>query len=521
MTEENSTIPQLQTVGRARQEVSLIVQTELEIAGVTEETFKALKEKALALSTFEIKSDADLATVQKLITEGTKLCTTISAAIEPGKKWAHGLHTAYVSNENEFIGTVEAIINPLKAKKAAYKEEQERLEREEMERQEAVIRERLVAIEGFGFARKTGVMGEEDYYVNAGGTVLKMSQITMSENAQWSNLIKGIEVAWGEERDRKEAEDKRVREEAEALAAREQKLADERADLDRRTKAINDAINTIRKNELLALGVSEDCYYNGIKQHFLGESVQAPFNEYTDTEWTLVVERVKEVVGRIKQKEEAAEEQVRLQEEAERVRTGELQELGAQPIEYPALPLHQYDADQWEHEVRCVRTIVEERRAEEHAQATIKDRTTQLLNHGWERTTSPEQLVLDLKTGSLPVRTVPFDIKLILDDEYFQDGIRDGRAELERRTQAEKDRIAAAAVEAERKRQEDEVKRAAAQEEERKAKLSEVERWDAWMVAIEENAPTLVSAQGQHAVKHLLAYIKDKYAPSVRNELKK
>ena len=98
--------------GRMRQEVSLVVQQELEIAGITEASFAALKEEAQAVATIEVTDEDTLAQVQKVITKCVRMRSTIKGAVEPGKAKAHMLHKAYVANEKEFTSTVDAIEAP-------------------------------------------------------------------------------------------------------------------------------------------------------------------------------------------------------------------------------------------------------------------------------------------------------------------------------------------------------------------------------------------------------------------------
>jgi len=450
---ENTQIPQVQTMGRTRQEVSVIVQEELEIAGVTEATFVALKEKATKLASIGINNPSDLAAVQRVITEGNRLCSTISTAIEPGKKWAYSLHKAYTSNENEFLGTVKAIIDPLKAIKEAYNAEQERIEAEKREAQERAIRERLVAIEGFGFSRRTGMPGADDYCTN-GHTTVPIPTITGCDDTEWGNLIRGIEMAWQEEQDRAAAEAERVRLEQEAQAARERALAEERAELDRKAKAINDAILTIRKNELLAMGCVETegppgyKYMNvvfdgnGVLQTLWTLSTDVLAN-YEDQSWQRVIADVKEKLEEVKalnEKQAQVIAEINRQEEAERIRAGELQDIGAELLEYPALPLHQYDEEKWKEETEAVK-----RRVSERVERRLKQ------------------------------------------EEEEAEAIRQAYA----------------------KRMEQEAEERAAQEADRKKRLSDVERWDEWMQAIENSAPTLVSAQGQHAVARVLKHVRE------------
>ena len=458
---DQTTIPQQQSKGRIREEVSLRVQEELSIAGITEASFAALKSEVDAIKDMDINNDKDLGAMQAVITKCVRMKSAVADAIAPGKKWAHSLHKAYTSNENEFIGTIEKIAAPLLAKKAAYVGAKEQAELERAQAEEARIRERLVAIEKYGFTRRTGAIGMDDHYANAGGTVLTMAQVTTSAPDEWANMLRGIETAWKEEQDR-------VRLLEEERLERERKLAEERADLERREKAMNDAVKTIRKNELLALGCVEATDFGAdyIKVVYPLHGDDGPMqsnwslpvevlSSYDAETWNRVLADVKWSLAEAAQLRKEAIARVEMEralQESERARTGELQELGADRIEYPALPLHQYDEEAWQLEVGLVKNRVEVRKQRQAAQKLAEEEAV---------------------------------------------------------------RVAYA------KKMKEEAQAQAEAEAARKLRLSDVERWDEWMQAIEDSAPTLASAQGTHAVKHLLSYIKDKYAPSVRLELKK
>ena len=447
--------------------IDVVLQDKLEKANITELTLSELRNELQDLAKIQVTDKKQLALVQGGITKAVNIRNNIVRICKKGREAAIMEQRAWIAKEKELVAVVAAAEAPLVALKEAYNAEQERIEAERREAQERAIRERLVAIEGFGFSRRTGLPGADDYYTN-GQTSVLIPTITGSSDAEWSNLIRGIEMAWQEEQDRAAAEAERLRQEQEAIAERERKLAEERAELDRREKAMADAIRTIRKNELLAMGCVETEGIPGYKYMNVVvpagpngrlESIWSRWcdvlNNYADDEWQRVIADAKESLQKaaeIRAEAEAAAEKLRIQQELERVRTAELQEIGAHPLEYPALPLHQYDASKWPEEVRMVKVLVDKRIAEE---------------------------------------------------------------------KAEKDRIAAEAVKAELKRQAQEAARREAEEKERMDKLSDVERWDEWMQAIENSAPTLVSAQGQHAVNHLIHYIKEKYSPSVRLELKR
>lgn len=422
-TEENTTaIPAMQSVGRTRQEVGLLVQNELEIAGVTESTFVALREEATALADMNPASDADAAALQKVITKGVRLCGTISSAIEPGKKWAYSLHKAYTSNENEFIGTVKAIIEPLKAKKAAYVARKEMLAQQELEAQERVIKARFVAIEDFDFVRKTGTEGREDYYSN-GTTTLEIHQVSMAGEEEWKNIIRGVELAYNEEQDRKKEAERVAAEEAERVRVAKEDLERREREMKEKEERMNAQVNEVRKNELLALGCvdTEDGFIRvasvglGVVHSFAEEAIDNLYS-YTDAEWIVVRESA-------------------------------------------------------EQSVKKVREIQEEAKAAAERQALIDSRVKALKEAGW--------VVLDDQLVVAPNSEEPEEGSVAdMTDEDVERFVALGQAELARRKKVEEDRIAQEAV---RKEQERVAEAARKAEEERKenerlAALAEAER---------------------------------------------
>ncbi len=453
--------PATQTRGRARQEVSLIVQDELSIAGVTEETFAALKEEAAALSTIDPKTDAEVSALQKVITKGNNLKSTISTAIEPGKKWAHALHKAYTGNENEFLGTVDAIIAPLKAKKAAYVAEKERLEQVERERKEAAIRERLVAIEGYDFVRKTGAEGREDFYTN-GITVVEMSAITMSDDEVWNNLLNSLRMVWEEGQAAKVEKERLAAEEAERLRLAQEAIERQQRELKEKQDAFNKQINEARRNELLALGCidTKDGFIrvatisNSVVHSFAEERIDGLYL-YSDLEWIVVRESAEKTTAEVREMQEKA----------------------------------QAAADR------------------EHL---IAKRAKALKEAGWVESPHPQTQDphIGLSEGGAEfTKVIAIDLLYQQSDETFSNLIDAGRAELARRKKAEEDRIAAEAVAAEQERVRREAERVEKDKRDREAKMSDVDKVLAWMQVIAANAPELNSAVGKHAVTRLTKYV--------------
>lgn len=430
--------PTTQTKGRARQEVSVVIQEELSIAGVTESSFVALKEEAAALATLDPKSDADVAALQRVITKGNGLKSTISDAIEPGKKWAHALHRAYTGNENEFLGTVDAIIDPLKAKKAAYVARKEQAAQEELEAQEAAIRARLVAVEQYGFTKRTGTEGAADYYTN-GATTIEMYTITMSDDTVWGNVIRGVEMAWNEAQAQMAEQERLVLEEAQRLFDQQQQMAERERKFKEQQDAFNAKINEARKNELMAMGfgMSED-----------GTHVECLV--------PLPPPRTKKA-------------------------------------SYEIALLHELGDALWQEELSVAKLVIDERyaaleeiaeaeaRRKEQAarEALIAERVKALKEAGWVEAPHPQsqEAQIGLSEGGGPFTVViVVDGLASMDSDEFRQCVAQGQAELARRKKVADEAIAQAAVEKERLRVQQEAEHAAEEERQRAGELDDAGR---------------------------------------------
>lgn len=465
MTEEQA-IPTSQTPARTRQDIGVLIQDELSIAGITEESFKALKEEAQALVPMEVSSDADAQELQKVITKGVRMCSTISATIEPGKKWAHQLHKAYTSNENEFLGTVKAIIEPLKQKKEAWVARKEQAEREELERKEAAIRARLAAIEQFDFTRRTGTDGREDFYTN-GITNIEMSAITMSDEQAWQNLLSSLRMVWEEAQAAKAEKQRIAAEEAERIRLAQEELAEQQRKLKEQQDAFNAQVNAARANELVAIGMLREP--NG--------------------------------------------DQVYLSEDQRGYR-------------YPVAQL--YDFAGWDDEIRMLKGLVAERDADiVKRQEAVQRERLRTFRYG-KMTTSGFTSEAD-NDGLPAVFTMHFDSKpfsithdecYALSDEDFNALLHRAFLEKNRRREAEIQAAKEQAVKQEKERIIQEAKEAREKEEERQRKMNDAQRWEEWVKTVERNAPKMASEIGKHAITRVIEGMK-KMTPGIINDLNK
>lgn len=564
MTEE-ATMPTTQTPGRARQEVGLLVQEELQIAGVTESSFVALKEEAQALALADINSDADAQAIQKVITKGVRLCTTISAAIEPGKKWAHQLHKAYTSNENEFLGTVKAIIEPLKQKKEAWVSRKEQAEREELEKQGAVIKGRFAALEGFGFTRRTGV-GREDYFSN-GSTEIEIMAVSSANDEVWTNMLKGIETAYREEQDRKEAAERAEEEAREGIRRQQEEHEAKARALKEKEDALNARINEARKNELLALGceiwVSD--VVGGDPETLIGEEERIgvansngtirfalyadALHEHADAQWAdellaakaaveernlwlekkrIAGEREQLIASRVKALKEAGWEQGGTGAGA--IAAMNPATFGLFSVDSNAVtrtisqPLDALTEDDMAVMIALGNAELARRQAaKEEAEAKRvleQGRYNRMMNAGYGSECGDAEGDGCSFTMSFDGRpwSIRHDDCYALSDEDFDKLLNNAGVEANRRKEAELQAAREKAVKDEQERIMRGVKEAREAEEDRQRRMNDVQRWEEWCVTVEKNAPRMASEIGRHAISRVIEGMK-KMTPGIIKDL--
>lgn len=457
---EETTIPTSQTPARTRQDIGVLIQDELSIAGVTESSFAALKEEAQALALMEVSSDADVQALQKVITKGVRLCTTISATIEPGKKWAHQLHKAYTSNENEFLGTVKAIIEPLKQKKEAWVARKEQQEREELERKEAVIKARFAALEGFGFTRRTGV-GREDYFSN-GSTELEILAVSSADEGVWANMLKGIETAFKEEQDRIEATERAKRDEEERARTAAAELEKRRMEVEAKEALMNARVNEARKNELLAIGLE-----------MIGDNIG-------------------------------------------------ISARGKELFNLAAYRLHEIPDAQWADELLAAKAAKAANEEAEARAALEQGRYNRMRNAGYGSECDDREggeCHFTMTFDGRPWNITHHDC-YALSDEEFDKLLNNAGVEANRRKEAELQAARAKAVKDEQERVMREVKEAREKEEDRQRRMNDAQRWEEWTKNVEKNAPRMASEIGKHAVSRVIEGM-EKMTPGLLADLSK
>jgi hypothetical protein len=397
---QHNPIEKAKSQGRIRQEVSLVVQEELAIAGITEASFAELKEHGESLADLEVIDRASLADVQAFITKCSRMKTTIKQAIEPGKKWAHQLHKSYTSNENEFISTVEAIEEPAKAKKQAYLD---RIEREEAERQRLIQEmqeQRRADILATG---ATFTPGPPEHRYSIGGHSWTAREINEADHETWTNMLRSARMVQEELAVKKAQEELEAQQERERLAAEAEALRVQREEMERREAEMKaqeermaKMVNEVRKGELLA----------ACPDMLAGEAMLiVQMLDYTDEDWSATVKEISD--GRRVAAETARLEQERLAAEAAR-------------------------------------------------EALIGERVARLKAAGWEREGDDRiKLRWWSSDSGQSYTSVPVSSVATTSEEAIEEMVQRGHFELQRRAAAREEEIRQEAIEQERRRAEE------------------------------------------------------------------
>jgi len=315
-----------------------------------------------------------------------------------------------------------------------------------------------------------------------GDTVIQKPAVMAADGAVWGNMLKQATLV-SEEVAAQKAEEERVRAEQQAEISRQQeeiRLAQEaqyrrEVELLEREKAATALVERERLADLRDLGVDADMYY---QQHRLHETVSTPLASYEDSEWPMVLGFVKEKIERIRA----------------------------------------HDAEVKERRLK----YEEEERARSEAQGVINERVAKLKAAGWEDNSPASGVGINFTRyvdgkALVSARILLAQTILEMTPHDFEEAVKDGISEQERRKAEEHKRSAEAA---ERQRAEEDARRLreaalAAQEPVGK---SDLELFEDWIGGIRMDAPKLDSAQADHGVRTILKYI-DGISPGIIESL--
>lgn len=507
-------------------------------AGVTEERIAQLREHALKfdkpITSKKERAEAD--TARKQIRQVRLI----------GEKNIERIHSRYValwkmSNEmrNRLIPRLGAPEVIIEKRIEEYDSEQERIEREAAETKARIIRERVKALEGFGFTRRAGSFPEPDTFVNRYGTVITTEQVETQDVALWGNLIRSAEQAWQEEQDRIAAQEEARRQEEERLRKEREELAAREAELAWREKQMQDAINTIRKNELLALGCVEladgrvaVCTNHdgrGALRIYKFVLVIADLHSIPDEQWKdevlaakAAIEELNLAIASAKEREnrerliaERVDALKRNGWTVENSEDGEVVDLelngAGTGTRFYASTIADMDQGNFDDLVRMGAAELDRREEAKQAEAARHEKRQARYN-------AMKAAGYESECGDGPGDGCAFTILIdgkpfaidhaeayAMSEDDFAALVRKGHEEIQRRKLREQEAIRQRAIEEERQRQEAEAKRKAEDEERRKAQLSDAQKWQEWVAAVQQSAPKMSSQIGAHAVKRVIS----------------
>jgi len=444
--------------------VDVVLQDKLDKANITDHTLSELRSELTDLAGIKVEDKRSLALVQGGISKAVNIRNNIVRICKKGREAAIMEQKAWIAKERELVAVVEAVEKPLVALKEAYNAEQERIVREELEAQERVIKERFVAIEKFDFMRKTGTEGREDYYSN-GTTILEIHQVSMAGEEEWKNILKGVELAYNEEQDRKAEAERIAAEEVDRVRKAQEDLERREREMKEKEDRMNAQVNEVRKNELLVIGYIEK---EGELECVIPDAVRPKRYAYI------------------------AAELFAYNEEA----WNEEKEMAI--------------ASRMEYEV-----VVERSRVSAERQALVVSRVKALyaVEYTLQKTMGGDQLMLDHANGTSHVIVHELgDMEAGVFNEY----IAIGQAELARRKQAEQYRIAQEAVRKEQERVQQEAERAKEAEAERLAQMGDAELLEemgkhiiATSAAIAEGLNKCKSATAKLGIRKAIGHLGD------------
>lgn len=352
---------------------------------------------------------------------------------------------------------------------APWENEQKRLVQEEQDRIAALKEERKTVLTELGFVF---VPGPPENRYELEGISVGLADVMNNDHVTWSNKMLTYRIHGEEVQARKEKEfQQKANEErlaAEKRKEEEDKLTKERAELDAQRAEILQMVVSARRSELTSLGLKE--HAGGLMSLMRkGEEFETRVYDVniggigalSELEWFEVLEGVNTAIKK----------------EAEALKRFEKMKL-------------------------------------------LGSRKSLLIEHGWE--ISKDGMFLQTEVSSGP-GSIPVIIDApVLDNEIFsmnQEALdklaRKGDEEIARR----KERIRIAEEKAEKARIEAERIYQENVENERQEGLSDLERWNEWVQAIENCKPMMSSNMGKHAVKTLSVHI-EKMTEGLSNDLK-
>lgn len=407
-------------------------------------------------------------TSAKQYTEAKRALNDLAKVRLKGEKVIDAVHSQIVAiwkrsnaakhEKLSWINGPESIILP---HTKAWEAEQARLAKEEEERVQALKEQRKTILTELGY---TFVPGPPEHRYVLEGVTIPLRDVIDCDHETWSNKILTYRMHSEEVADRrKQAEEARL--------AEQQRLEAERKALEEREAKLKAMVQTIRNARIKTLMEAgwaqgkEDMQLYGTDNNDVPVQV-CPIDmlaDYDDAEIAVLV------------------------------KAGNEQREKRKAVEAELLALKQE---------------AEEREAlnEKHKNILIKC--------GYVLSPRGDELIL-IGERNIAINQIHIPELWTLDTVRLTQLVTDGNCELDRRKQAEEERIR----QQERERLEAERVAAEKREAERVAALGDVDKWNEWIEAIKASAPTMTSAIGKQAVDRATKYLND-LSPGVIRDLK-
>jgi hypothetical protein len=343
---------------------------------------------------------------------------------------------------------------------APWEKEQKRLVQEEQDRVAALKEARKSILTELGYVF---VPAPPENRYELEGVVIGLSDVINDDHLTWSNKMLTYRSHAEEVQSKREEELQRKAKEEQLAAEKrkeeEDKLARERAELDAQKEQIVKMVTSARKSELAGLGLKE--HAGGLM------SLMRKGEEFEH--------RVHDVnlsgIGALSELEwfEVLEGvNLAIKKEAEALKQLEKAKL-------------------------------------------LSSRKSMLIEHGWDILVGKESMFLEEETGGVTIS----DETIQSSSQEALDGFaQQGDEEVARR----KEEVRIAEEKAEKARLEEELAYQKNVERERQEGLSDLERWNEWVQAIENCKPMMSSNMGKHAVKTLSVHI-EKMTDGLSNDL--
>jgi hypothetical protein len=239
------------------QEVDLSIQDQLEKSGVTEEVIQKTLDKAREFMR-PITSKKELDVMQKeALTPLVDLRNLADRICRKGREHSNMVSKSWIMKGKAFAAMLAIVEEPLKAYKAEWKAEQDRIKAEEEAEARHQLQMRYAALEEVGMVRRAATIDASERYV-IGELVIPIDDIDTADAPTWDNLLRSATMIADEAKAKLEAEEAARKAAAEKLEAEAKKLKADQDALTAKEDAIKKIILTARTAQLRAAGMGQE-----------------------------------------------------------------------------------------------------------------------------------------------------------------------------------------------------------------------------------------------------------------------